>query len=704
MRALSAVAGLLIGMAGPVAAGTLWEFKFDETGTAPLNTGTGSPAPALVTRQAFNDSISDLHGADGSGVSGLAGDRALDLSGISTNGGKYAGKSAWPQINVANTNCTPIQNLTTLTLSGWFNAQAPITKDTYKGDAKLMMFSHYSIPAAGNLGFSVEFSTPDASKNQIKAVLDATTLYFDVTPVMDFGDTNKWYFWALTYDGNLTAGNARLYMGTPGAPVVQMGAVKTANSGALDSTTADFSLNGGNGSGTLKGFQDKVRVDNLVLGQSELESRRIADAIPGFGIQTTNSIPYSEGFESYPDGYALPGTNGWIAKYSAMAIVATNGYTNSYAGTFPMPGPHLKTLRVDGRVANSFADSSLTNVWVDVILESKHWTNSSLPSASIMSNAQFALCITTNSHLAVWNCPTPPTPTCAWTELLDTDLPATAYARVTVQMAYLRDATNYFHYRVWVNGAPSVSPKTWYAAANTNWNSLRRITAEGVFHMDDLSVQGAPPFTNVSIVASSLGYGSILPMGTVQVPYGGTASFTNMPYTWYHVGAVTVDGESVGAPPLYTFTNVTADHTILASFAADTVSSNTPAWWLAEANPEWTNDLNAASTNDQDGDGHFTWQEYISGTHPTNPSSVFNVQTTWSEGQWEVSFGTIVPAARYEGLSRYYSLESRTSLVGGEWEPVPGMTDVRATGHILIWTNPAETTNRFYRGKLRLAP
>ncbi len=1068
-RGLAAAAGLLAVLAGPVSAATLWEFKFNETGTSPANTGTGSPAPALVTQRDFYGALADLHGADGSGVSRQPGDRALDLSGITTNGGIYAGKSFPPLMNVAYSNCTPIQNLTTLSLSGWFNAQATIT--TNQGVARLMSFNNYLV------GFSVEFYTTNIATNQIKVLFDAApALYFDVTAIMTCGDTNTWYFWAVTYDGTLSANNAKLYMGTPGLTVVQVGAARTANCGTLESTTtAPFSLNSENGSGTLKGLQDNVRVDNVVLSLAELDARRIADAaadialygkgnlvtngdvtpilgdgtdfgssmpagvavtntfaitnagadvlcltgatpitfaghagdfavdtgsmstniaahsstvfrvvfapratgartgtvsvantvaarnpytfsvkgngigvepvigvmgkglaidhanmvptgadgtdfggadiaggvvtntfivtnaglalltltggtpvslsgntgdffidaagmsssvttgsftsfrimfdpavaglrtgvvsiasddayinpftfavrgtgqkpviaISGKGIPITpgdptpapadgsdfgdadmmlgasitntfaitnagaaalrlvgvtpvcitghasdftvsvppatniavggstafkivfsptvigirtglvsianndgdrtsyafsikgsagvasNSIPYSEAFESYPDGFALGGTNGWSAQFSVMAVVTNKSYTNSYAGAFPIPWPHEMSLRIDGRVTNTFTASSYTNVWVDMILESKHWTNGALPSLSIMSNAQFAVCITTNRRVAVWNCLSPPAPACAWTELLDTDVPEDSYVRVTVEMAYTRDAANYFYYRVWVNETPSVSPRAWYAAANTNRNSFHRITAEGLFHMDDLTVKAATPFPPVNILASSAGYGAIEPDGTIEVPYGSTASFTNQPSTWYHVSSVTVDGASMGAPPVYTFTNVKAGHTIVASFAPDTVLSNTPNWWLADAKSAWTNNLSAASTNDADGDGLFTWEEYIAGTHPTNPASVLEVQITWSNGQMLVTLPTIEPGSRHEGLSRYYSLESCTNLVDGTWVPVPGVTGVRATGQVLTCTNQAGYTNRFYRGKVWLAP
>ncbi|MCE9615843.1 MAG: beta-lactamase family protein [Lentisphaerae bacterium] len=212
------------------------------------------------------------------------------------------------------------------------------------------------------------------------------------------------------------------------------------------------------------------------------------------------------------------------------------------------------------------------------------------------------------------------------------------------------------------------------------------------------------PASPLRITASSLGNGAILPAGAIDVPYGASASFTNIPAPWYHIGAVDVDGVMMGTPSVYTFTNVIAGHTIQVRFAADTAISNTPAWWLAEASSAWTNDLNTAASHDQDGDGLFTWQEYIAGTHPTNPASVFALHTTWTGGQWTVRLATVEPGAPYEGVNRYYSFDSRPSMVGAEWEPVPGLTDVRGTGQVLTCSGMDSASNRFYRGRVWLAP
>jgi len=54
------------------------------------------------------------------------------------------------------------------------------------------------------------------------------------------------------------------------------------------------------------------------------------------------------------------------------------------------------------------------------------------------------------------------------------------------------------------------------------------------------------------------------------VNYGASQSFTMTPNTGYHVADVLVDGVWREAVTSYTFTNVTANHTIAASFAINT--------------------------------------------------------------------------------------------------------------------------------------
>ena len=81
-----------------------------------------------------------------------------------------------------------------------------------------------------------------------------------------------------------------------------------------------------------------------------------------------------------------------------------------------------------------------------------------------------------------------------------------------------------------------------------------------------------------TITASAGANGSIAPSGAVVVAQGANQGFTITPNSGYHVGGVTVDGSSVGAVTSYTFTNVTANHTISATFA---VNSSTGPWAMA---------------------------------------------------------------------------------------------------------------------------
>ena len=71
------------------------------------------------------------------------------------------------------------------------------------------------------------------------------------------------------------------------------------------------------------------------------------------------------------------------------------------------------------------------------------------------------------------------------------------------------------------------------------------------------------------MTASAGANGAISPSGAVAVNSGASQAFTITPDAGYHVADLLVDGGSVGALTSYTFTNVTANHIIAASFAAN---------------------------------------------------------------------------------------------------------------------------------------
>jgi hypothetical protein len=83
-----------------------------------------------------------------------------------------------------------------------------------------------------------------------------------------------------------------------------------------------------------------------------------------------------------------------------------------------------------------------------------------------------------------------------------------------------------------------------------------------------------------TITATAGAGGSINPSGDVKVNHGANQSFTIAPNAGYDIEDVKVDGSSIGAVTNHTFTNVTGNHTIAATFKIKTytisVSANPP--------------------------------------------------------------------------------------------------------------------------------
>jgi len=78
-----------------------------------------------------------------------------------------------------------------------------------------------------------------------------------------------------------------------------------------------------------------------------------------------------------------------------------------------------------------------------------------------------------------------------------------------------------------------------------------------------------------TITATAGPNGTISPQGTVSISPGANQSFTITPNSGYKIADVKVDGASVGTIASYSFTNVTGNHTIAATFATNTSYSLT---------------------------------------------------------------------------------------------------------------------------------
>jgi hypothetical protein len=119
----------------------------------------------------------------------------------------------------------------------------------------------------------------------------------------------------------------------------------------------------------------------------------------------------------------------------------------------------------------------------------------------------------------------------------------------------------------------TIAPSTGYFIANvlvdgTSAGAVSTYTFTNVTANHTISATFA--VNTFTITASAGANGTITPTGATSVSSGASKTFTITPGTGSSIANVLVDGTSVGAVSTYTFTNVTANHTISASFAVNT--------------------------------------------------------------------------------------------------------------------------------------
>ena len=190
------------------------------------------------------------------------------------------------------------------------------------------------------------------------------------------------------------------------------------------------------------------------------------------------------------------------------------------------------------------------------------------------------------------------------------------------------------------------------ATVNCGADATYTITPDACYSIATVTVDGQPvgavgtyTFTNVStdhtisatftlnnytITATSGANGSVTPSGAATVNCGDDATYTITPDACYSIATVTVDGQPVGAVGTFTFTNVTANHTISATFSqvapvnAGTVSGASPVC------------LSGTATYSSNGDAGGTWSS--SNTGVASVDATTGVVTGVSQGTANITY------------------------------------------------------------------
>lgn len=122
---------------------------------------------------------------------------------------------------------------------------------------------------------------------------------------------------------------------------------------------------------------------------------------------------------------------------------------------------------------------------------------------------------------------------------------------------------------------PSISGNGNFVAFNSGATNLVSPPTSS----DQIFIAGGPyvppPPATLTISATAGANGSISPAGSVIVNRGDSKTFTITANTGYHIADVLVDGGSAGAVASHTFTNVTENHTISASFSPTFIGGGT---------------------------------------------------------------------------------------------------------------------------------
>jgi len=364
-----------------------------------------------------------------------------------------------------------------------------------------------------------------------------------------------------------------------------------------------------------------------------------------------NAVPYAESFETYDLGRRIDGTLGWRPLVASVAGI-TNG-SGRRAGV-PLPAEsHERAVHIRGTVDNLLTNTAgLGEVWVDTLVEclfrSRPWENAPV------DDYQFAFYFATNGRMHVWH---GDGGNDRWSELPATSVTNGQWTRVTIRTD-AGGGTNRF--AVWLDGTRITQPADWFAAAGAGSAPLKALRTQGTYRIDDLVVDDYNVLDYRKITATAGERGHVEPAGEVLVPFRGGTSFTATATSYYHVASLNIDGTPAAITPapivVHTFTNVISRHSLHAAFAANLATNDTPEWWLASHG--WTSNFDHYAVIDLDADGAPAWAEYVAGTVPTNPASVFAITQLLREHS-----GVILTWSSTSG--RVYSVYRSSALAGG---------------------------------------
>ncbi len=356
-------------------------------------------------------------------------------------------------------------------------------------------------------------------------------------------------------------------------------------------------------------------------------------------IKTPELVVYSVAASAGTGGSISPGGTFYAAKGSNQTFTIT-----------PNSGYKVAGVTVDGSSAGAVTSYTLSNIAAThsvsatftaitntYTITSSAGANGSIspsPSATVNSGASQTFTITPKTGYKVAGVTVDGSSVGAVTSYTFTNV--TANHSISATFAAVTSSTFTITASAGANGSISPSPS---ATVNSGASQTFTITPKTGYKVAGVTVDGSSvgavtsyTFTNVTanhsisasftavtstytITASAGANGSISPSPSATVNSGASQTFTITPKTGYKVAGVTVDGSSAGAVTSYTFTNVTANHSISATFAQgdqSPVADAGPAQTVSEGSLVTLNGSN--STDPANSPLSYLWTQ-TGGTH-----------------------------------------------------------------------------------------
>jgi hypothetical protein len=317
---------------------------------------------------------------------------------------------------------------------------------------------------------------------------------------------------------------------------------------------------------------------------------------------------------------ASTGTNGSVTPTGATVMVCGNSQSYNITAN---SGYHVADVLVDGISQGAISTYTFTNVQANHTISATF----ALSALTITANAGSNGSISPSGSVLV-------TPGNNQTFNFTPD-PCYQIADVVVDGGSVGTPSSYTFTNVQANHTLSVSfariTYTITASAGSNGSITPGTTSvdcgsnqtftitpgSSCYHIADVLVDGSSvgtvtsyTFVNVTathtisasfamntsaITATTGSYGNISPLGTTMVNCGGSQVYDITPSFCYRVSDVVVDGSSVGAVTSYTFSNITATHTISATFAINTYTITATAGSWGSISPSGPTTVNCGS-------------------------------------------------------------------------------------------------------------